>query len=130
MLMIGKRISELPKELQNFAMEHASRAGYAIQSSYYEKEERLVKSLLMINSGGVVIMMSYLHVKCFLNNWLITSLITFLAGLIFSLILLVCDYYHWKGQLCRFSEDSGKFQNDQSTWDEIRHFSGNKGNNK
>lgn len=85
--------------------------------------ERAIKSLTLVNSGGIISILSYLHADRPLNYWLIFSLIGFVCGLFSALLLLVLDFRGSLSRIKEFGEEIEQFQNNAISTDQIRAFS-------
>lgn len=127
--MSEKNLGEMNQETQSFAVQQIIRAGDIIQSSFYEREERLIKLLLFLSSGSVVTVLTYMYHLNTSDKLSFISTVFFLLALACSFVLVIRDYYFWRKQCSNFSDDATSFQANKITWDKIRHFSGGKGKN-
>lgn len=94
-----------------------------IVTYYFNVVERAIKLLSIINGGGTITILTFIHSTSSKINWMLNfSLIAFLFGIILLLILVALDYQQ---ELCRINDfdiDIREFYSNKTSLDEIRHF--------
>lgn len=126
-LWTEKRINEMSFPEREAAVTNILREKGAIYDTYIGCAERIIKALFLMNSGGVVTILAYLHgfkeagaVKN--EYWINLSLCVFLTGLVSAFILVACDYLIVNRGFTKYSSHTRKFLRNEISFSEIDWF--------
>lgn len=101
--------------------------GNELRRAYDSSMERAIRSILFINSGGVVTLLAYKRIGTEIKNLLISgSLLFFLLGLMLIFILVIWDYFIVRERLRQFSDDANNFFENKIPLNQIDHFNRSK----
>lgn len=121
-----KKINDMELAEREVAVSNILRYEEVQRGIYLGCAERIVKSLFMVNSGGVVAVLTYLHPP---NNMapikelsLLSSLKFFLVGLLCAFILVACDYLVVSYRISNFNKQCAQFFNNSSIFSNIKAF--------
>lgn len=92
-----KYFKEMNESQQSSITNTLVRAENDLRTIYLGCTERLIKSLFLINGGGVIALLAYIYKNeiqlSIIKKYLFSvALITFLIGLCFTFILVICDF--------------------------------------
>lgn len=94
---------------------------------YLGSAERAINTLFLLNTGGTVTLLAYLAPKKqpYINCFLISSLCTFIIGIILALIVVVIDFEYLRRNFTKFSVNMFKYLDGDMLYNEIRQFQQN-----
>lgn len=108
-----KMVQEMNMEELQQANFYTVRTADKLMTAYLGCVERIIKSLFLINAGGVVTILTYLHqsdISYNVKKLLDKSLKAFLAGLFFALVLVSIDYFLMLTRVNKFNGDIENFR--------------------
>ncbi len=117
------KIKSMSPETRKFALEHGIiREGDNLRARFFESFEWLIKTLILVNSGGIVTILAHIDNMPVVTLEFDLSLFFFCLGLSFLLFLIIYVYFHFEKQLRQFGEDAFHFQAGTLDFDEIDVF--------
>lgn len=129
-IWVNKKINEMEPSQRDIAVGNIIREEVDIFQVYMGCAERLIKSLFLLNSGGVVTLLAYLHDKLSsvdVDNqvWCLSiSLRLFILGLMSAFFLVVADYFFLGKRLFNYMKQSREFLDDKISFSKINRFAG------
>jgi hypothetical protein len=121
-MMLQKKLSEMdPNEIQ-ITNNILFRTENRLLDIYAGVTDRALKALFLINGGGVVTLIAYMHDSSVVNIKLIASLAAFLLGLLLTVMVVAVDYYVCLESLRNFAANLQRFNNDKIKLDEAQHY--------
>jgi len=121
-----EKYSELDEPRKRVIEDHKYFVSDILNESYNGASERIIKLLVLLNSGGIVTVLAYFyktdstHAKCLLK----ISLWFFLFGLLFSSLLVTLDYLICMSRLEKFNSGVGDFYDDKVSFQETPELNG------
>lgn len=121
-MMLQKKLSEMDTNEIQITNNILFRTENRLLDIYAGVTERALKALFLINGGGVVTLLAYLHDTSVANLKLILSLAAFLLGLLMTVVVVAVDYYVCLKSLRNFTVNLQRFNNDNIKLDEAQHY--------
>lgn len=117
------KIGEMKGDTKKFAIEHGIiREGDNLRARFFESLEWLIKTMIFVNAGGIVTVLSHIHNMSVVSLEFDFSLFFFSMGLMFLILLIIYIYFHFEKELRRFGDDAYHFQAGNLDFDEINVF--------
>jgi hypothetical protein len=113
--------TEMKPDEKFCATSNIIRAQQDLNTIYFSCSERAIKSLFLINGGGIIAVLAYTHDKTS-NIFVTISLIIFLMGLILVLILVKNDFFYILQKAKNFNVDINEFLLGSKSFSKITHF--------
>lgn len=111
---------------QNLATANIIREADNVNALYIGCSERAIKSLFLLNSGGAVTILAYIHNNLdSLNVFIKISLVIFLLGLVLAFDVVARDFYYIQKKSLEFHSDVRKFLSSNIPFNGIRRFQPN-----
>jgi hypothetical protein len=122
-----KFIRHMNKTEREYVKERVDMISDFLVQQYNGATERVIKSLFLINAGGVVTILTYLHnsslAKCS-KMLCAVALLFFIVGLVFSFMMVSLDYFscYWRQNF--FNKNVKNFFDDKVTLAEVPDLNG------
>jgi hypothetical protein len=121
--MQRKKLSEMDTHEIQITNNIIYRTQDRLLNIYSGVTERALKALFLINGGGVVALLTYLHDSSpFIMTKLILSLSCFLLGLIMTVFLVAIDFYVCLNFLNKYTANLRTFNSDEMRLEEIQNY--------
>lgn len=122
--IISMLYQDLTKEEQTQLSFALNRQFENLKNLYLESVERSIKTLFLLNAGGVVTVLAYLFKlshSCS-KSLLILSLIAFIIGLLLALLVVVLDFRNADSSFTYYSSNMDKYFVSTISYQELNQF--------
>jgi hypothetical protein len=122
--MLGKKLNEMNTSEIQITNNIIYRTHDRLLNIYAGVTERALKALFLINGGGVVALLAYLHDSSpLVFNKLICSLTCFLLGLVLTVVLVALDFYVCLNYLNNYTLNLTSFNHGEIKLEDVQHYS-------
>lgn len=93
-----------------------------LRDLYLGASERAIKSLALVNGGGVITMLSYIHAISPPNEYVKFSLYAFIGGFVLFFLIVLLEFKFCSSQFEKFAKQIRQFYKDEIGFSEIDIF--------